>query len=267
MKRLYLLLVVSVALFLPETVFANENVNDSVNAQIELALKYIDGDSVAKDEQKGISILENLAKQGNAKAQFNVGEVYATDSVNMNKAVYWYSEAAKQEYVPALNALYEAYYKGNGVEQNKKVAISYLERAVAKGDAGAQTTLGDCYNRGDGVEKDSAKAVALFRSAAEQGYPIAQFNLGVCYSDGIGVKKDLQQAIYWFTKVAEQGYIDAQICLGVCYATNGTGRDLSKAVYWYTKAAEQGNSDAQLVVGTSYANGDGVKQDLKKAVY
>ena len=76
MKRLYLLLVVSVALFLPETVFANENVNDSVNAQIELALKYIDGDSVAKDEQKGISILENLAKQGNAKAQFKIGTCF-----------------------------------------------------------------------------------------------------------------------------------------------------------------------------------------------
>ena len=41
--------------------------------------------------------------------------------------------------------------------------------------------------------------------------------------------------------------VDEQANLGLCYLNgNGVPQDMKKAVYWITKAAEQGHVEAQL---------------------
>ena len=61
---------------------------------------------------------------------------------------------------------------------------------------------------------------------------------------------------------AEQGNADAQYKLAGMYELgNGVEEDMDKAVYWYTKAAEQGLADAQYELGLIYSNGDYVEMD------
>ncbi|MHC8510323.1 MAG: tetratricopeptide repeat protein [Rhodospirillales bacterium] len=78
---------------------------------------------------------------GDAKAQFNLGLVYA---------------------------------KGEGVTQNRAKAFKWYRAAAEQGYAGAQFGLGLAYVLGDGVTQNSAEAAKWFRAAAEQGHTEAQ---------------------------------------------------------------------------------------------
>jgi len=66
---------------------------------------------------------------------------------------------------------------------------------------------------------------------------------------------------------AENGDAVAQFNLGKCYAIGeGVEQDMSKAVMWIRKAAEQGFVDAQGALGGFYAVGRGVEKDSEEAV-
>ncbi len=64
----------------------------------------------------------------------------------------------------------------------------------------------------------------------------------------------------------ERGEPDAQFLLALCYARGeGIDEDLSKAVKWWRKAAEQGHAGAQYYLGFLYYHGHGIPKDLSKA--
>jgi len=56
--------------------------------------------------------------------------------------------------------------------------------------------------------------------------------------------------------------------LGFCYLDgDGIPQDLGKAVYWFTKAAEQGDKSAQFQLGLCYSTGKGVPNDFEMAMH
>ena len=164
--------------------------------------------------------LRQVAEQGEAKAQFILGTVYAN---------------------------------GKEVPQNYKQAVAWYQKAAEQGHAEAQYDLGQMYTRGEGVPQDYQQVLTWFNKAAEQGHAKAQYMLGVIYNDGVGALgalKNVQQADVWFSraaigirKPAEQGDASAQFMLGRMY-DNGQGvpRDDKQAVIWFRKAAEQGHT-------------------------
>ncbi len=125
------------------------------------------------------------------------------------------------------------------------------------------------------VQNAEEKFKALLEDA-KKGDPVAQNGLGVMYYTGEAISKgpsgqvlnnDPELAAGWFFRAAEQGYADAQFNLGLMYA-NGEGveQDMSRAVELFKKAAEQGHVDAQNNLGAMYFTGDGVTRDEKKAI-
>lgn len=211
------------------------------------------------------------AEQGNAKAQFTLGEMYANgDGViaDSAEAVRWYRLAADQQYTRAEAALGYMYMVGRGVRKDPAEALRLLRSAADKNSASAQFNLGVMYATGDGVPKDSAEAARWYRLAADQetGHAKARYNLGVMYATGDGVRQDPDEAIRWYLKAAELNYAKAQCNLGYMYAT-GTGvkRDSAEAVKWYRRAADQGDATALFNLGVMAAVGDGVPQNLVQA--
>src|ERR1700693_2111591 len=88
------------------------------------------------------------AEQGNAKAQYNLGAMYANGlGVPQDYAttVSWYRRAAEQGLVEAQCKLGVMYAKGQGVPQNYAVAASWFLIAAEQGDAWAQDMLGLLY--------------------------------------------------------------------------------------------------------------------------
>ncbi|MFO7989486.1 MAG: tetratricopeptide repeat protein [Thermodesulfobacteriota bacterium] len=79
-----------------------------------------------------------MAEQGDAAAQYKLGEIYAKgyeDDVpqDYKKAAYWYKKAAEQGYADAQHNLGFMYAEGQGVTQDLKLAYVWSSLAAAQG--------------------------------------------------------------------------------------------------------------------------------------
>ena len=113
-----------------------------------------------------------LAEQGDALAQYHVGQLY---------------------------------HKGRGVPQDDVQARKWCAKAAAQGQVKAQFSLGTLYFNGEGGSKDYQQALRWFQLAANQGAALAQTKLGIMYDDGEGVPKNKVQAYMWFSLAAKNG--------------------------------------------------------------
>ena len=138
-----------------------------------------------------------------------------------------------------------------GPSQSEVTAEELAKRmeAAENGDAEAQCKLADAYFLGNGMEQDEQKAVEWFRKSAEQGHAVAEYALGNCYLLGRGIEKDEAEAFRWFLKSAEHGYALAQYTVGSCYMAGlGVSSDQEKGVQWLQKAAAQGEPHAKMTL-------------------
>jgi len=229
---------------------------------------------IAGYHQKAFRLFKSLAEQGDARAQNNLGWMYANGKgvpEDNAKAVYWYRKAAEQGDARAQNNLGWMYANGKGVPEDNAKAVYWYHKAAEQGDARAQNNLGWMYANGKGVPEDNAKAVYWYRKAAEQGDSWAQKKVVELEKmAATSVAGDEQEAfrLPHVKPLAEQGYAGAQYALGQIYRKGeDVPKDDAKAVHWYRKAAEQGYLYAQYNLGTMYSNGKGVPEDNAKAVY
>ncbi len=118
-----------------------------------------------------------LAEQGDARAQANLGLMYAD---------------------------------GHGVERDDAEAVRWYLLAAEQGYAVGQFNLGFMYASGLGVPEDQPRGVSLYRRAAEQGMKAAQFNLAAHYFEGEGVERDFDEAYFWYALAARRGESQAE---------------------------------------------------------
>ena len=136
-------------------------------SQRDLALAYINGDGVFRNEKKGTHLMQTHAQAGNAEAQ-----------------AQW------------------AYFLDTGkhrIKKDKKKALEWYRAAARQGHAHAQYAMGF-------YEKDKREAARWFKLAAEQNNTSAQFNLAKMLAEGDGVPKDLAAAKEWMQESADRGY-------------------------------------------------------------
>jgi TPR repeat protein len=193
--------------------------------------------------------LEELAKQGNSTAQYNLGVMYqfgkGAVAQNYTQAIFWYRKAAEQGDTSAQYNLGSMYDNGQGVVQDYNQAAYWYSQAAKQGVASAQYNLGSMYDNGQGVVQNYNQAIYWYNQAAKQGDANAQDKLGLMYLKAKGVAQNYYQAFFWFNKAAEQGDAEGQNNLGFMYQNGyGVTKDNQTAVYWYRKAAEQGYATA-----------------------
>lgn len=156
----------------------------------------------------GVAILRNAAEKGDADAQFTLGAIYAGcrydakepyfvdaiggvttmlgEKIDLKRAAYWYTLAAKQGHVMALNNLGQAYREGTGVEQDLVKATELIKTAAEQGSPLAQLSYGDMFRDGEvyfGVVTDSIKGEAYI----------------------INAKPNIRLAKEWWTKALKNG--------------------------------------------------------------
>ncbi len=118
---------------------------------------------------KDFKSLKVLAEKGDARAQYNLGAMYA---------------------------------RGEGMPEDNKEAVKWWRNAAKQGNATSQFNLGVRYAFGKGVERDAKEAVRWYRKAAVQGHADAQNNLGLMYDNGEGVLEDDVTAYAWYNIAA-----------------------------------------------------------------
>ncbi|MBU1396451.1 MAG: SEL1-like repeat protein [Gammaproteobacteria bacterium] len=109
-------------------------------AQLQLGVRYAEGDGVIQNDKEAARWLELAAKQGLAEAQYRYGLVLL---------------------------------QGRGVVQDYKAAFSWIEKPAQRGYARAQYSLGELYRYGTGTAIDKARAYLWFNLAAAQGVEAA----------------------------------------------------------------------------------------------
>jgi hypothetical protein len=116
------------------------------------------------------------AAQGDAEAQLQLGLRYAEgDGVIQNdkEAVKWLALAARQGLAEAQYQYGLALLQGRGVVQDYKAAFGWIEKPAQRGYAKAQYSLGELYRYGTGTAIDKARAYLWFNLAAAQGVDAA----------------------------------------------------------------------------------------------
>ena len=175
-----------------------------------------------------IKWLRNAAEQGDARAQYTLGDMYYSGNgvkINKSEAANWYKKAAEHGYAYAQCILGDMYYNGDGFRINKSEAAKWYRKAAEQGDAQAQFNLGDMYYNGDGIKINKSEAAKWFKEAALREDNDAQYILGIMYYNGEGVVENKSEAVKWFAGAAEGG--------------------VSEAFSWLKKAAKQEIMEAQ----------------------
>lgn len=138
----------------------------------------------AGDYNTAAAIYKNLAAQGNAKAQYNLGLMYSY---------------------------------GDGIREDRAEALKWYRASAEQGFVEAQYKLGTILLRREWGTPDYAESIKWYTRAADQGHERSQLDLGVAYLRGEIVDYDTGAAQKWFTKAAGQGNHEAQFDLGNMY--------------------------------------------------
>ena len=168
-------------------------------------------DEGAKAYQKGAysdaeRMLRPLADQGNPKAMYYIGFMYAQGNgvkQDMDKAIEWWKKSADKNFAPAELNLGMTYESGEGgIDKNPEEAAKWYRKAAAQGDTQAETSLGDMYVTGRGVAQDPKEAAKLYKAAVIKGYAPAFAGYAYLYETGAGVPKDPVKAHMYYNVAA-----------------------------------------------------------------
>ena len=237
--------------------------------------------------------VKQFAEEGIPAAQYICG-AYLENGIqgaekDAERAVLFYSEAAKQGYLEAYEALARCYRNGVGVEKDIDKMNYYLKKYDEVNAAMGGFKPEHCINTEDGFEDGRledystdcdyafeaeeagkyAKMEYYATRAAVRGDIFAQFNLGLWYEKGDELPRDYAKAMFWYEVASDGGDYDSCAQLGgLYYDGRGTKVDYVKAVYWYERAAQLGDVDCLLRLEDIYRKGrPGVPRNLERADY
>jgi len=127
------------------------------------------GESVPEDWQQAFATYTQLAKQGNAKAQFNLGCMFARGDImerDMSKAFEWFQKAANNGDSRAHYNLAKMYEQGEFVLPDEVKVKEHLARAIELGDDRAKNRTVLANAKEALLCGDREKARTLFSSIA-----------------------------------------------------------------------------------------------------
>jgi uncharacterized protein len=131
---------------------------------------------------------------------------------------------------------------GTDVPQDQTAAFNWFTKAAAQHHLMALNMVGRCYDLGWGTTIDKQRAAACFRVAAERGLDWAMYNYATALALGEGVAEDRAAAFAWFQRAAALGNAKAINHVGSFHEDGwATPRDVAEAARCYALAAESGD--------------------------
>ncbi|NQD35463.1 sel1 repeat family protein [Permianibacter sp. IMCC34836] len=200
---------------------------------------------------------------------FAFPSVHADDSTDPAKVQRFevYKELAEQGDARAQFQLGTQYFLGQGTAADKVVGVQWIRKAADAGVADAQEFFAMALQEGVGTERNVAEAQRWFVKAAEQGKARSQRLLAAMLLTGTGGEKNAEQARIWLTKAAEQNDSDAVYLLGLSHFDGAFGTpDYAQAKLWLSKAYISGKPEAADYVGQIHERGVLGSADVVQAV-
>lgn len=172
--------------------------------------------------------------------------------------------------IEKLRGLGDMFWRGYPyyhVTKSNVDAITWYQKAAAKGDAYSMYQIGELYESGgEGVEQDIVKAAEWYRNAIDcsdagdiyykRGRANAMYNLGLLYINS-KISGSKEQAWTLIEHAANSGNYWAMQKMALRYETgDGVPIDSRKSFAWYLKSAVAGSPYARKVMEQSAKNGN-----------
>jgi cell division septation protein DedD len=122
----------------------------------------------AGDYNRAVTEWRPLAVQGDADAQFNIGQAYKLGRgvpQDFNEAVAWFRRAADQGHLQSEDNLGLVLYEMG----QKADALPWLQRSASRGEPRAQYVLGAELFNGERLSRDWVRAYAFMKRASDAG--------------------------------------------------------------------------------------------------
>jgi TPR repeat protein len=157
------------------------------------AVTFEDDAAKEADITATVARYHELAKQGDQRAQFNLGAIY---------------------------------YRGNEVPKDSGQSTYWFRKAAEQGHELSQLLLARLCVSGGASSSSYDDALYWYRKLAEQGSKyrrIGEYNIGKMYASGVGLPKDYTEAVRWWRKSADHGWRWANYKLGQLYTKGASG--------------------------------------------
>lgn len=272
----------------------------------------------SKDNAKALQYFEKGASRGDLSSEYWVGKILLGGMnvpADKQQAIVYLLKAAEGGMPAAQTEIGTLYAEGNGVAKNIVQAAEWHRKSALQGNAKGMWNYGNALKNGLGVAKDYDRALFWMSEAAQYGYH-KSFRSLIAHMDSIGadpflnyvrgmrlylVDGEMKEATNQFKKVekakVEEGKImqaviladkrnekpnakkaakeleklpnnpEAVFYLATLYETgNGVDQDMDKAMELYQKSSDMGYGKAQSYLADIYYEGRGTEKDLVAAV-
>jgi TPR repeat protein len=126
-----------------------------------------------KDYATAVALVQPLAEQGDALAQYYLGDIYLWGFHDWGEATKWFRKAAEQGHARGEVSFGNTYLHSSGDDapEDWVEAVKWFRKAAEQGDARGQEQLGEMYKRGQGVPQDYVLAHMWLNLAGAHSYP------------------------------------------------------------------------------------------------
>jgi S1-C subfamily serine protease len=180
-------------------------------------------------KQRFLSCLA-CAEAGDAEAAFNIAKIYekgqyfsmnfstGEEGLKIKKdrtaAFHWYKVAADLGHEDALREVFDSYYFGQLVTENKALAKSYLNKSANMGHEWAMLLSADWSE-----ESEPEKAIDLYLKLARKDNCHAKASLAEIYLKGNIVPQDLCKSYFWALLANAGGFFRKSDCHQVLFSS------------------------------------------------
>ena len=139
------------------------------------------------------------------------------------------------------------------------LTMQRLEEIAAAGSGNAMKEIGDIYNAGtQPYRKSPLEAVRWYLKAADAGASVNYGTIGDIYAAQPAGERDMNAAIAWWIKAGDDSNFEKA---ADAYAKgDGVPQDVPKAIVYWEKAKNF------WTIGEHYAKGDGIEKSLDEAL-
>lgn len=188
--------------------YARAAAQANADAQCALAACFAEGLGVRKDMGRALALYESAVEQDHPRALWSLGEWLAHGvagvSPDARKATLYCKRAANAGFAPAQSTLAALFAKAKKYER----AVHWWSLAAKQNDPEALFNLAHAYRMGWAPSEED-EALELLQRAARTGLVAAQARLGLCYATGDGAPLDPIEAAKWFVLAARAGDLAA----------------------------------------------------------
>jgi TPR repeat protein len=216
------------------------------------------------ESAEGLRALQRASRKGVVRATVSLARMSSDGdrrTQNPGEAARLYRLAAQRGDAEARYQLALAYRDGYGVPRDLAASLSWQEKALAQGHAGAHLVQGGLLERTAGEEVRLAQY--HYWRAAQGGLPAGMINIGLAYLRGRGVEQDWEEAAHWLSRAGGVPMADFYYGSMSLYGL-GIPRNDQQAFSALQRAANV-LPDAKAILAGLYQNGLGVDRDTVRA--